>query len=68
MSCIDENLVAAFLFHDLNVVPGSSLCDLFQITGPIASCWYGIWERPVLKHGPRSLAYLQAVAILIVKA
>ncbi len=68
MSCTDENLVAAFLFHDLDVVPGSSLCDLSQITGPIAYCWYGIWERPVLKHGPRSLAYLQAVAILIVKA
>ena len=47
---------------------GCSLYDLSQITGPLAYCWYGIWERPVLKHGPRSLAYLQAVAILIVKA
>ena len=26
-------------------------------------CWYGIWERPVLKHGPRSLAYLQFMQV-----
>jgi hypothetical protein len=68
MSCEYEDLFAAFLLHGLTRYRGPSLHDLSQITGPFAYCWYGIWERPVLKHGPRSLAYLQAVAILIVKA
>jgi len=68
MSYTYENLFAVFLLRGLTWYRGRSLYDLSQITGPFAYCWYGIWERPVLKHGPRSLAYLQAVAILIVKA
>jgi hypothetical protein len=64
----DKSLFAVFSLHGLDAVPGLESLGCVANYRSLVYCWYGIWERPVLKHGPRSLAYLQAVAILIVKA